>query len=253
MELIKEFDKQGNWLFKYRGILPLIILVLGLAVYAYMVWEHSRVSPSSTPYSSDTYQFLCLAVALFGQVIRILTVGFTPKNTSGRNTETQVADTLNTSGIYSVVRHPLYVGNFFMWLGVAMLTQNTWFIVAFVLMYWMYYERIMYTEERFIEGKFGDAFRTWAARTPAIIPYLSQWKNPNLEFSLKKVLRQEKNGFAAIFLLFLLFDVTGEYILFGDVAFRNQHWAILGVASGILYLILKVLKNNTTVLSGDGR
>ncbi len=251
MELIKEFDKQGNWLFKYRGILPLIILMVGLAVYAYMVWQKSQ--EVATQYSSDAYQFLCLAVALFGQLIRILTVGFTPKNTSGRNTATQVADTLNTSGMYSVVRHPLYVGNFFMWLGVAMLTQHLWFIVAFVLMYWMYYERIMYTEEQFIEGKFGEAFRKWARQTPAIIPYFGQWKNPNLEFSLKKVLRQEKNGFAAIFLLFLLFDVVGEYILFGNIAFRNSHWLILGVASGVLYFILKFLKNNTKVLQAEGR
>ncbi len=251
MELIKEFDRQGNWLFKYRGILPLLILVLGLAVYGYLVWQHSLVS--TTEYTSDAYQFLCLAVALLGQVIRILTVGFTPKNTSGRNTDNQVADTLNTSGIYSVVRHPLYVGNFFMWLGIAMLTQDTWFIVAFVLMYWMYYERIMYTEEQFIESKFGEKFRTWARQTPAIIPKFGQWKNPNLEFSLKKVVRQEKNGFAAIFLLFLLFDVVGEYITYGNVSFRNQHWLFLGIASGVLYLILKYLKNNTKLLQAEGR
>lgn len=251
MKLSKEFDRQGNWLFKYRGILPLIILVVGLAVYAYRVWENAGTS--ATEYTSDTYQFFCLAVALLGQVIRILTVGFTPKNTSGRNTEQQVADSLNTSGIYSVVRHPLYVGNFFMWLGIAMLTQDIWFIVAFVLMYWMYYERIMYTEEQFIESKFGEKFRTWARQTPAIIPKLSQWKNPNLEFSLKKVLRQEKNGFAAIFLLFLLFDVVGEYFIYGNIAFRNQHWLILAVASGVLYILLKFLKNNTKLLQVEGR
>ena len=251
MELVKEFDKQGNWLFKYRGVLPIIILGVGLVVYAYRVWEHTHFS--ALPYTSTEYQFLCLAVGLFGQVIRILTVGFTPKNTSGRNTQEQVADTLNTSGIYSVVRHPLYVGNFFMFLGVAMLTANTWFIVAFVLAYWLYYERIMYTEERFIEGKFGDKFRAWAAVTPAIIPYFGQWKNPNLEFNLKKVLRQEKNGFAALFILFFIFDVVGEYILYGNITFRNAHWLYLGVGGAILYLILKVLKNSTKVLQDEGR
>ncbi len=251
MELIKEFDHQGNYLFKYRGTLPLFILGIGLAVYTYMVWQHAQVS--DLPYTSDGYWVLCLAIGLFGQLIRVLTVGFTPKNTSGRNTETQVADTLNTSGIYSVVRHPLYVGNFFMFLGVAMLTANTWFIVAFVLAYWLYYERIMYTEEQFIEGKFGDRFRAWAAITPAIIPKFGQWKNPNLEFSLRKVLRQEKNGFAALFILFLIFDVVGEYFQYGNVEFRNEHWLILAIASAVLYIILKVLKNNTRVLSTDGR
>lgn len=251
MELVKEFDKQGNWLFKYRGILPLIILGVGLAVYAYMVWQHSHFS--ALPYTSAGYQWLCLGVGLLGQVIRILAVGFTPKNTSGRNTQEQVADTLNTSGIYSVVRHPLYVGNFFMFLGVAMLTANTWFIVAFVLAYWLYYERIMYTEERFIEGKFGDQFRAWAGKTPAIIPYFGQWKNPNLEFNLKKVLRQEKNGFAALFLLFFIFDVVGEYILYGNITFRNRHWLVLGVGAAVLYIVLKVLKNNTQVLSDTNK
>jgi protein-S-isoprenylcysteine O-methyltransferase Ste14 len=251
MELIKEFDKQGNWLFKYRGVLPLIILAVALSVHGYVVWYNSQLS--AAPLTSDAYQYFCLAVALFGQFIRVVTVGFTPKNTSGRNTEEQVADTLNTTGIYSTVRHPLYVGNFFMWLGIAMLTQDTWFIIAFTLMYWMYYERIMYAEEQFIEGKFGEKFRTWASKTPAIIPYVSQWKSPNLRFSLKKVLRQEKNGFAAIFILFFIFDVLGEYIVYKDISFRNTHWMILCIASILLYLILKVLKNSTTFLHEDGR
>lgn len=251
MELIKEFDKQGNWLFKYRGVLPLIILAVALSVHGYVVWYNSQLS--ANPLTSDTYQYFCLAVALFGQFIRVITVGFTPKNTSGRNTEEQVADTLNTTGIYSTVRHPLYVGNFFMWLGIAMLTQDTWFIIAFTLMYWMYYERIMYTEEQYIEGKFGDNFRAWAAKTPAILPKVSQWKSPNLRFSLKKVLRQEKNGFAAIFILFFVFDILGEYIVYKDISFRNSHWMFLCIASIVLYVVLKVLKNNTKLLHEDGR
>ncbi|GAB3172305.1 methyltransferase family protein [Telluribacter humicola] len=246
MELVKELDKQGNFLFKYRGILPLIILVVGLGVYAYEVWEAAGAYRIN--FEDNEYEFLCLAVALLGLVIRILTVGFTPRNTSGRNTEQQVADTLNTSGMYSTVRHPLYVGNFFMWLGVAMLTQHTWFIVAFVLLYWLYYERIMFTEEKFISSKFGTKFYEWAARTPAIIPNPSKWRNPDLQFNLKKVLRQEKNGLFAVFLLFFVFDTVGEYITYGDVSFRNSHWLVLCIASGVLYLVLKLLKNHTQVL-----
>jgi len=82
-----------------------------------------------------------------GLFIRAYAVGHTPANTSGRNTKEQLADELNTTGIYSMVRHPLYLGNFFMWLGAAVLTKNGWFIVAFILLYWIYYERIMFAEE----------------------------------------------------------------------------------------------------------
>ncbi|NLL27934.1 MAG: DUF1295 domain-containing protein [Bacteroidales bacterium] len=42
---------------------------------------------------------------------------FIPKGISGKNTEKQIADFLNTKGMYSIVRHPLYLGDFLMWLG----------------------------------------------------------------------------------------------------------------------------------------
>ena len=71
-------------------------------------------------------------MSFFGLGIRVFTVGFTPKNTSGRNTAEQIADVLNTSGIYSMVRHPLYVGNFFMWLGIGLLTQNPYFVLFLI-------------------------------------------------------------------------------------------------------------------------
>ena len=72
-------------------------------------------------------------------------------NTSGRNTsEGQVADTINQTGMYSMVRHPLYVGNFIMWLGIALFTASIWFVLLFIAVYWLYYERIMYAEEQFM-------------------------------------------------------------------------------------------------------
>jgi len=87
---------------------------------------------------------LFLGVSLFGQAIRVYTVGFTPKNTSGRNTiNGQLADELNVTGIYSVIRHPLYLGNFFMWLGPVLFIRSGWCIIVFGLVYWLYYERIM--------------------------------------------------------------------------------------------------------------
>tara|TARA_R110002124_G_scaffold150057_1_gene316372 strand:- start:1551 stop:2306 length:756 start_codon:yes stop_codon:yes gene_type:complete len=251
MELIKEFDKQGNFLFKYRGTLPIIILVLGLYVHASVKSESE--SYLTNGYANNTYEFICLAIALLGLWIRVLTIGYAQKNTSGRNTAAQVADSLNTSGMYSTVRHPLYVGNFFMWLGVAMLTEHTWFIIAFILAYWLYYERIMYAEEQFISKKFGKAFTDWAAVTPAMIPNFAKWSNPNLTFCTKKVLRQEKNGFAAIFILFFIFDVVAEYYTYDDIEFRNRHWLVLCILSVIVYFVLKFLKNTPYLISEDKR
>lgn len=114
MALQEELERHGNWLFKRRSNLPLIILVVGLYVH----W-HTETHPGVFILEDTCYEIYyetcCLIIALLGLALRIYTVGYTPANTSGRNTEQgQVADKLNTTGIYSAVRHPLYLGNFFM-------------------------------------------------------------------------------------------------------------------------------------------
>ncbi|WP_417887675.1 hypothetical protein [Zunongwangia sp.] len=50
---------------------------------------------------TDYYELVCLSFSLLGLFIRIFTVGYTPKNTSGRNTtEGQLANEFNTTGMY---------------------------------------------------------------------------------------------------------------------------------------------------------
>ncbi len=240
MALQEELKTQGDFLFKNRSYLPLIILVIGLAVFVYM--EYTEMEKLDT-WFSEFFRYLCLGASLFGLLIRIFTVGYTLKNTSGRNTKDgQLAEELNTTGIYSMVRHPLYLGNFFMWLGVAMLTENTWFIIAFVLFYAFYYERIMYAEESFLRGKFGEAYLNWSKETPAIIPSFKNYKKPKHSFSIKKILKKEKNGFAAVFVLFWIFGLIGELVKEKTIVFKFDFWFYAAVISTISYFILKVMK-----------
>ena len=130
MALQEELEKQGIWLFRYRSFIPLIILVLGAYIFI-----HTELSPNRFLVREDAYEgwylLLSMLVTFLGFGIRVYTVGHTPVNTSGRNAKYQIADSLNTTGIYSVVRHPLYLGNFFMWLGPIMFTGHFWFIMVF--------------------------------------------------------------------------------------------------------------------------
>lgn len=250
MALQEELEKQGNWLFRYRSILPLILLVGGIFVYQLThLFNESIIYLNTNSYSKWIY----LLIGVFGLSIRIYTIGYTPANTSGRNTKEQLADILNTTGVYSLVRHPLYLGNFFMWLSIALLTENVWYVAIFILFYWIYYERIMFAEEQFLRAKFGNTYLKWAATTPAFLPScnFSQFKKSSVRFSWKKVLKKEKNGIFALFLMFCLFDVLGVFIK-GKPNIEYT-FITLSVMTGILYLILKYLKKYTAVLNEEGR
>jgi protein-S-isoprenylcysteine O-methyltransferase Ste14 len=248
MALLEELETQGNRLFKYRSYLPIVFLGLGMVVFYFQ-----KVSMNA-PVLPEVYWYLCFAVGIIGLLVRIYTVAHTPAGTSGRNTaEGQVAEELNQTGIYSTVRHPLYLGNFLMWLAVVLLTANIWFIVAFILAYYLYYERIMYAEEAFLRRKFGFIYTDWAEKTPAFLPKWSQFQSPKYTFSIRKVLKKEKNGVWALFGLFWIFELIDVYVQWDKFKINYSFWFWGTVLSGLVYFILKFLKYNTQLLNEAGR
>lgn len=249
MPLQEELRKQGNILFKYRGTIPIPFLIFALILHVYME-NIDYITLRKNYYYGVYYEYLCLLISLFGLLIRIYVVGHSAKNTSGRNEQEQVADTINTTGLYSIVRHPLYLGNFFMWLGPILLTRNFWFVISSIFLYWIYYERIMYAEEEFLREKFGEKYLNWASTVPAFIPKFKGFKKPELKFSWKKVLRQEKNGLLATFLVFMLFDITSK--IYNHDKNYNLFYIIASIAAFILYIVLRYLKRKTKILA-DGR
>ena len=250
MAMKNEMEKQGVWLFRFRGTLPLIILVLGVCEYIITRIDNPTyvINGASSPQLIH-YEILCFVVSLLGLAVRAFTVGYTPANTSGRNVAEQVADQLNTTGLYSVVRNPLYVGNFLMWLGIAMLTMNLWFIISFILLFWVYYERIIFAEEQFLTNKFGSVYTDWADKTPCFIPRLKGYVAPKLPFSWKKVIKKEKNGLLALLLVFWMMDVIGDLV--SGVTPRIGVLAIASMAMLVIYLILKYIKHKTTLLDEE--
>jgi len=248
MALRKELRKQGDFLFKYRSYLPIVVLIFGLLLYV----EHVVNLEGITEADNFVYELGCLAVALVGFLVRMYTLGYAAKNTSGRNTsEGQVAEAVNTTGIYSQLRHPLYLGNFLIWLGIAAFTQNVWFVVAFTFMFWVYYERIMYAEEEYLIGKFSNEYLSWSAKTPAFIPAFKKWVPSKYEFSFKKIIKQEKAGIVNLFGVLLLFRATATYIANGDFYMVGDFWLYTFAISVAYYIVVKVLEKTTRIFDLD--
>lgn len=233
MALIDELTSSGNWLFKRRSYLPLLIfplLVFGLTQKDSLVLDWNNYLLISG-----------LIISMFGQVIRILTVGFVSSSTSGRNTKSQIADSLNTTGIYSLMRHPLYFGNFFMYLGPFIFTGTWWIILIFVLSFWIYYERIMLAEEDFLCNKFNNEYLEWSETTPAFFPSFRKFKKPAIDFSLGQVFMREYTGVFAVFVVFIMLIALQNY-LFKISPILSIKWISIFVFNLLLYLILRYIK-----------
>lgn len=245
MSLVEEFDKRGNWFFKYRSFLPVILYPLATLVLIIELRQDIQLPEL-------TWSIICLAVSLLGLIVRILVIGFTPKGTSGRNTTKQVANSVNTKGIYSIVRHPLYLGNFLMWFGIILYVNNIWFDITTVLLFWLYYERIMFAEEQFLKGKFGDQYLKWSMTAPPFFPKFKGYQPADLEFSFKNVLKREYNGLFAVGISFAYLNVLKNYLT--DKKFMiTDFWLYTLVVTFIIFIVLRTLKKTTRILHVKGR
>ncbi len=246
MALREEMEASGRWLFRWRSYLPLILA--GLFLVALKSFHY----PYESHLLDELWEMFCLGVALLGLGVRMLTLGSVPSGTSGRNTKSQVASVLNTTGMYSIVRHPLYLGNFLIWVGVSLFIRSWWFTLLVILLFWVYYERIMAAEEQFLREKFGEEFERWAGRTPAFFPDFKKWRRPEMSFSWKTVLRKEYSSFFAIIATFTFLEVMGEVFLTGGFGI-DKLWVVIFSFGLVVYLVLRTMKKRTTLLNVAGR
>lgn len=247
MALIHSFEKSGNYLFRNRGHIPVVLFILAIPVI-YIT--------DISPYSGLTimiFQILAISLSITGFVIRALTIGSTPAGTSGRNTrEGQVAEELNTTGIYSIIRHPLYLGNYLMWIGIVIFTYNIYFIIIISLAYWLYYERIMFAEERFLEKKFGQDYLDWSLKAPAFFPAFTKYRKSKTSLSIKSILRREYSGVLATVFSFCFVDNLRYYFETGSFELTRISNIVLAITI-VVVIILRSMKHYTKVLDEKGR
>ena len=252
MSLTTSLESSGNKLFKYRGQIPVIVFVLAAPVlYFNNIYNYPcSLSPDSIFITPLT--IIAIIIALLGLLIRAYTIGTTPKGTSGRNTSEQVAFSLNKTGIYSVLRHPLYLGNYLIWLGILIFTFNVWFVIFISLLFWLFYERIMFAEECFLERKFGNDFVDWTMKIPAFIPSFTNYVKTDICFSFKTFLRREYSGVLAIAFAFVYIDLLRFYFINEYLNLRRISVYIFIIIL-ILVLIIRSIKHFTNLLDEHDR
>lgn len=251
--LLDEMLAQGDWLFRWRSYLPLMIAPIFVLFFYEADWFHWSYSWLT----EELWDAFCLLFTLLGFACRVMVAGYALKGTSGRNTVAQNASRLNSTGMYSIARHPLYLANFLIFVGFVLLFKSATLFLIAIMFFFLYYERIMLAEEAFLNSRFSADFRVWALRTPAFLPNISLWRRPDTEFSIRSTIRREHQTFLLIVSCFVAFEILDAIILEGRVfkewATTEPYWLVAIGAAAAFYLISQFLKKRTRLLDVAGR
>ncbi|HEY4775478.1 MAG TPA: isoprenylcysteine carboxylmethyltransferase family protein [Xanthobacteraceae bacterium] len=73
---------------------------------------------------------------------------------------------LVTTGVFSRLRNPMYVGLGLIVVGIAVALASDWTLIALGPAAIVLHRGVVLREERYLEGKFGDAYRRYKTRVP---------------------------------------------------------------------------------------
>ncbi len=146
----------GAVLFRNRGWLPVPFVAVPLLA-------PSQLQPGQ---HAAAWAVGALLVAL-GETFRLAGVAAAGTVTRRRSRPVQ---RLVTYGVFAWMRNPLYVGNFFAWLGVVVASGVYWFLPVAALLFAIEYSLIVRYEEGVLESIFGGEYLEYKARTPRWFP-----------------------------------------------------------------------------------
>jgi len=173
----------GNFLFRHRNyIFPILYLILFV--------------PSPEIFD-DFYipVIIGLSVALFGQAIRILTIGLVYIIRGGRHRQIYAKE-LVTDGIFAHCRNPLYLGNILILTGSGIMSNSLVSLLIFLPLFVFAYQAIVIAEEDFLNDRFGPQYKNYLKRVNRWVPNLKGIGNTinSSTFKWRRVIVKEYNS-----------------------------------------------------------
>ena len=139
-----------RWIYRYRGVLLAPPLLLAL-FSAFHETESRLVWP------------LGIALFLLGTGIRVLAQQHIHHRIKARQD-------LTTTGLYSIVRNPLYVANTLICLGAVVVSEEIWFVPIMLLYCCGLYSLVVRYEEACLLKEYGEPYRKYLSEVPRWLP-----------------------------------------------------------------------------------
>lgn len=227
----------GKLFFRYRGIFFPLAFAIGLLA-------GQSAYPFGRPELNTVFNLAGVVLALLGQLLRVLTIGYEYIIRGGRNHQAY-AEKLVAGGVFAHCRNPMYVGNILIALGLALMIHSVAFYLIFIPFMLFAYHCIVASEEAYLRGKFGAEYDEYCRRANRWWPRWSGFAKSveGMRFSWRRLLVKEFNTtFALVVGLFAL-PILKEYRVAGTSEALSTPYLVIGAIVWLsLYLVVRTLK-----------
>jgi protein-S-isoprenylcysteine O-methyltransferase Ste14 len=137
-------------------------IVLGIALVVLLFWQLG--------WRAENF-WLAFAVSMIGEFIQLWCFASLDKNS-----------TLAFRGPYSLVRNPMYLGRYFIVLGLLLLLDSGRLavIIVYTVLYWFYMTNRVKREEALLKEVFGQSYADYCAEVRPFLPRLTPCSNGTL-------------------------------------------------------------------------
>ena len=136
-----------------------------IAIFIAAAHIMGRLWPLSWP-GLDDLSARIVGLAFGGAGLALIAWGFLTLNRAGTTImPNRGVDHLVTEGAFAFRRNPIYMGETLLFLGLAELTHNIWFVIAAPLFAIAILVLAILPEERHLEERFGQAYLDYKERT----------------------------------------------------------------------------------------
>ena len=138
---------------------PPPLIYVGGFVIGYLLDRAVPLTLTSWPLGEPLgWALVAVGVALMGSAVMTFRRAGTSLNPAKPTTRVVV------HGPYRFTRNPMYVGWVIVYLGCVLLTNTVWPLVSLPVVLVLISRAVIAKEERYLEAKFGDAYRAYKAR-----------------------------------------------------------------------------------------
>ncbi|MDH3444409.1 MAG: isoprenylcysteine carboxylmethyltransferase family protein [Deltaproteobacteria bacterium] len=230
----------GNFFFRYRNVLfPLIFAVGALTIRPKIMFD-SVVADRILVTTG-------LIVALLGQAVRLITIGFEYIHRGGKDGQVY-AGRLVRGGVYGITRNPMYVGNGMIAIGMTMHFGSPLGYIILIPFFLFVYQAIVAAEETYLRNKFGDEYDDYERSVNRYVPALSRVRESfaGMRFDWRRSIKKDLGTVVGLIIGLIMLPVWRAYFLYGleatKAAAMRALWLTLGITA--LYLFLLKLKKS---------